>query len=118
MIPPILRHKRLLGVILFLVILAAIFEVFGLRDHFTLSFVRQVILQHRVGGLVVFVALFSLGNLIQIPGIVFLAAAVVTLGSLWGGVATYIAAVVSCLVTFLAIRAVGGDALRLLTNRV
>jgi uncharacterized membrane protein YdjX (TVP38/TMEM64 family) len=117
-ITAVLRYKRLLGVGLFLVILVATFEVSGLRDHFNLSFVRQVILQHQIGGLILFVALFSLGNLIQIPGWVFLAAAVLTLGRLWGGIATYIAAVTSCLFTFLTIRALGGDALRLLTNRV
>jgi uncharacterized membrane protein YdjX (TVP38/TMEM64 family) len=89
-----------------------------LRDHFNLSYMRQVILQHQVGGLVLFVALFSLGNLIQIPGWVFLAAAVLTLGRLWGGIVTYVAAVTSCMLTFLIIRAVGGDSLRLLTNRL
>ena len=72
----VLRYKRLLGVALFLAILFAIFEISGLRDHFNLAFIRQLILQHRVGGLVLFVLLFSLGNLIQIPGLVFLAAAV------------------------------------------
>ena len=117
-IPALLRYKRLFGVGLFLVILVAIIEVSGLRDHFNLPFMRQVILQHQVGGLILFVALFSLGNLIQIPGWVFLAAAVLTLGRVWGGIATYIAAVTSCLFTFLTIRALGGDVLRLLTNRV
>ena len=117
-IPAVLRYKRLLGVGLFLAILVAIFEVSGLRDHFNLAFMRQVILQHQIGGLILFVALFSLGNLIQIPGWVFLAAAVLTLGRVWGGIVTYIAAVTSCLFTFLTIRALGGDALRLLTNRV
>ena len=117
-IQAVLRYKRLIGVGLFLVILLAIFEVSGLRDHFNLPFMRQVILHHQIGGLILFVALFSLGNLIQIPGWVFLAAAVLTLGRLWGGIATYIAAVTSCLFTFFTIRALGGDALRLLTNRV
>ena len=114
----ILRYKRLLGVALFLAILFAIFEISGLREHFTLAFIRQLILQHRVGGLVLFVLLFSLGNLIQIPGLVFLAAAVVTLDRFWGGVVTYVAAVVSCALTFVIIRALGGDALRSLRNRV
>lgn len=59
---------------------------------------------------------FALGNLIQIPGWVFLAAAVLTLGEVWGGVVTYIAASISCAVTFLTIRFVGGDALRKLDN--
>ena len=79
---------------------------------------RQVILQHQIGGLVLFILLFSLGNLVQIPGWVFLAAAVLTLGRVWGGAVTYIAAVTSCAFTFVTIRALGGDALRLLKNRV
>jgi uncharacterized membrane protein YdjX (TVP38/TMEM64 family) len=111
------RYKRLLGVCLFLGVLLAVFEVSGLRDHFNLSFIRQLILQHRFGGLILFVLLFSLGNLIQIPGWVFLAAAVLTLGEVWGGVVTYIAAITSCVITFVTIRSLGGDALRLLENR-
>jgi uncharacterized membrane protein YdjX (TVP38/TMEM64 family) len=112
------RYQRLLGVGLFLGVLLAIFEFSGLRDHFNLAFMRQVILQHRIGGLMLFVLLFSLGNLIQIPGWIFLAAAVLTLGRVWGGAVTYVAAVVSCVLTFVTIRALGGDALRLLKNRL
>ena len=56
--------------------------------------------------------------IVSIPGWIFLAAAVLTLGQLWGGVVTYVAAVVSCALTFVAIRALGGDALRQLRNRL
>lgn len=111
------RYKRLIGVVLFLVILFAIFEFSGLRANFSLPFIRDIILRHRLGGLALFVALFSLGNLIQIPGWLFLAAAVLTLGRMWGGVVTYVAAVISCALTFVTIRAAGGDALRLIKNR-
>jgi len=112
------RYQRLLGVVLFLGVLLAVFEFSGLRGHFNLAFMRQTIEQHRIGGLLLFVVLFSLGNLVQIPGWIFLAAAVLTLGQLWGGVVTYVAAVVSCVLTFLTIRALGGDALRQLRNRL
>jgi uncharacterized membrane protein YdjX (TVP38/TMEM64 family) len=117
-IPHVRRYKRLLGVGLFLGVLLTVFEVSGLRGHFNLASMRQVILQHQIGGLALFMLLFSLGNLIQIPGWVFLAAAVLTLGRVWGGAITYVAAVTSCAFTFLTIRALGGDALRLLENRV
>ena len=112
------RYQRLLGVALFLAILLILFQESGLRDHFSLSFMRELILRHRAGGLVLFVVLFALGNLIQIPGWIFLAAAVLALGRLWGGAVTYVAAVASCIFTFVTIRALGGDALRLLENRV
>ena len=111
-------QKRLLAVLLFLGLLLAIFEFSGLRAHFSLEFLRQTILDHRVSGLVIFVLVFALGNLIQIPGWVFLAAAVLALGRTWGGLATYVAASISCVVSFLIIRFVGGDALRQLDNRV
>jgi hypothetical protein len=56
------RYKRLLGVCLFLGVLLAVFEFSGLRDQFNLIFIRQLILQHRIGGLILFVLVFSLGN--------------------------------------------------------
>lgn len=111
-------YKRLLAVLLFLGLLLAVFEFSGLRDHFSLEFLRQRILDHRIGGLFIFVLVFALGNLIQIPGWVFLAAAVLALGRSWGGLATYIAASISCAVSFSIIRFIGGDALRQLDNRI
>jgi uncharacterized membrane protein YdjX (TVP38/TMEM64 family) len=112
------RYRRFLGVAIFLIVLLIVVQVSGLRDHLDLPFVRQVILQHPIGGLVLFVLLFSLGNLIQVPGWLFLAAAVLALGRVGGGVVTYVAAVISCVLTFVTIRILGGNALRLLENRV
>lgn len=114
----IYRYKRLLGVVLFLGVLLIVFEASGLRSDFSLDSIRDTIQMHPIGGLLLFVALFALGNLAQIPGWVFVAAAVLTLGRLWGGVATYVAAVTSCALTFVTIRLIGGDTLRLIENRV
>jgi len=104
--------------VLFLGLLFAVFELSGLRDNFSLEFLQRKILENKISGLLIFVLLFSLGNLIQIPGWVFLAAAVLALGRTMGGIATYIAASISCVVTFLTIRFVGGDALRQLNNKI
>jgi uncharacterized membrane protein YdjX (TVP38/TMEM64 family) len=112
------QYKRLLAVVLFLALLFAVFELSGLRGHFNLEFLQHTIQQHRIGGLLIFILLFSLGNLIHIPGWVFLAAAVLALGRTMGGIATYIAASISCVTTFFAIRFVGGDALRQLDNKI
>lgn len=112
------RYQRLLAVLLFLGVLLAIFGLSGLRDHFNLDFLRHKLIENRLGGLMIFVLLFSLGNLIQVPGWIFLAAAVLALGRTWGGVATYLAATISCVFTFLAIRLVGGDALRKLNSKL
>ena len=107
-----MRHARLLLVLAFLATLWAAVHFSGLSAHFGLQFVHDVFALHPVTGLLFFVALFSAGNLIQIPGWVFLAAAVLTLGQLWGGVATYVAANVSCMLTFVLVRLLGGNALR------
>lgn len=111
-------RKRLLLVVLLLVALFGLFEALGIRQQFSLEAVQSVIAMHKVAGLLLFVLMFALGNLIQIPGWVFLAAAVLALGRLWGGVATYIAACISCLFTYVTIRYVGGNALREIDNRL
>jgi uncharacterized membrane protein YdjX (TVP38/TMEM64 family) len=110
--------KRLIAVVLFLFLLFAIFELTGFRAHFNLGFLQHTIRDHQASGLLIFVLIFALGNLVQIPGWVFLAAAVLAPGQLWGGIVTYIAACISCIVTFFTIRFMGGDALRQLDSKV
>ncbi|MCF8178570.1 MAG: VTT domain-containing protein [Sulfuritalea sp.] len=112
------RYRQLISVLLFLVVLFAAFELSGLSEHFSLDFLRHRISEHVFSGLLIFVLLFCLGNLIQVPGWIFLAAAVLALGEMWGGIATYIAACVSCVFTFLSIRWIGGAALRKLDNKI
>lgn len=114
----IYRHARIIGVVLFLAFLLIIFQASGFRANLNLAFIREQLSAHAYLGLLLFVILFCLGNLIQIPGLVFLAAAVLTLGQVVGGMATFIAAFVSCMVTFLLIRFLGGSALRKINNSV
>ncbi|MBS7663682.1 VTT domain-containing protein [Pseudomonas lalucatii] len=110
--------RRLLLVILFLLALFLLFEFSGIRGQFSLQMLQELILMHPVAGLLLFVLLFALGNLIQIPGWLFLAAAVLALGRLYGGLATYLAACASCVFTFFTIRYLGGNALHELDNRL
>lgn len=109
---------RLLLVLLFLLGLFLLFEALGIRARFSLQALQDLILMHPVSGLLLFILLFALGNLIQIPGWIFLAAAVLALGRVYGGIATYLAAIVSCVFTFLTIRYLGGNALRDLDSRL
>ena len=108
--------RRLLLVVVFLLSLFVLFETLGIRAQFSLDALQALILMHPVAGLLLFILLFALGNLIQIPGWVFLAAAVLALGRIYGGVVTYVAACVSCIVTYITIRYLGGNALRELNN--
>ncbi len=106
------KYGRLALVVAVLGGLLLTFQLTGLREQFSLPFLRELLQENRVTGLLIFVAIFALGNLIQLPGWLFLAAAVLALGPLWGGVATYLAALLSCLITFLVVRMLGGDALQ------
>lgn len=107
-----LQYRRTILVLLFLLLLLGFVQLTGLRQNFSLTFLRQVLTHNEWRGLAWFVVLFCLGNLVQVPGWIFLAAAVLVLGQWVGGVVTYIAASVSCAVTFLVVRSVGGDAMR------
>jgi uncharacterized membrane protein YdjX (TVP38/TMEM64 family) len=81
------------------------------------GFLHQKFVENTFTGLLIFIALFALGNLIQSPGWIFLVAAVLSLGKSWGVLATYIAAVVSCVFTFGVTSYLDGDALRQINNR-
>lgn len=112
-----LKQQRLLFLIFFLLGIFALFEFTGIRQHLNLSYLREVIHMHPVWGLCLFIGAFCLGNIVQIPGWFFLAAAVLALGKLQGGIVTYMAAIISCGVTFLMIRLIGGDVLRKLNTQ-
>ena len=112
------RYKQLIAVVLFLAVLFAIAELSGLREHFSFEYLHQTLLENKWSGLVIFVLLFAAGNLIQIPGWIFLAAAVLALGRTWGGIVSYVAASFSCAITYFIIRWVGGDALNRLKGKL
>ncbi|MBI4996587.1 MAG: VTT domain-containing protein [Rhodocyclales bacterium] len=107
---------RLLVVVAFVGVLLLGLRLSGLAEQFELATLQRSIAGHPLGGVLFFVVLFSLGNLLLIPGWVFLASAVYAFGAPLGGVATYAAACVSCVVTFFVIRLLGGDALRRLKS--
>ena len=112
------RYRQVLAVLLFLALLLAIAEFSGLREHFNLPYLREMLANNRFRGLALFVFLFSFANLIHVPGALFLVAAILALGQAWGGIVTYVAAVISCAVTYLVVRYLGGDALRRFDNKI
>ncbi len=115
---PTRKRWRWLAVFAFVALLWALVEVSGLRDKLGLQAVREGFAQHKLWGFAAFTTLFVLANLVHVPGGFFLAAAVLALGPLWGALTTYVAACISCTVTFAVVRALGADALRELDNRL
>ena len=115
--PRLVQLVRLGLVLLLLLLVWAVFERLGLRSQISVVNLRQSFEQHWLLGLASFALLFALGNLVHIPGWVFLAAAALALGRTWGALATYVAACLSCLTTFLVVRLVGANALRSVDGR-
>ena len=113
-----IRYRRIIFVLGFLALLLLAVQWSGLRQNFSLEFLRQTLMGNRWEGLALFVLLFSLGNLVQVPGWIFLASAVLVLGKLDGGMATYVAASISCAITFVSVRWVGGDAIQQLNGKL
>jgi uncharacterized membrane protein YdjX (TVP38/TMEM64 family) len=103
------RHRRLLGLLLFVLALALVAQFSGLRSQLTVHTLQEQLVANPWSGLALFVLAFCLGNLLHVPGWIFLAAAVYVFGRLQGGLLTYVAASLSCLFTFVTIRLVGGN---------
>ena len=104
--------KKLLYIVAFFLVLYVVVEVTGFRVHLSPTTIKGLFLTHTLWGLVLFCLAFSVGNLLYVPGWVFLVGAVFALGKEWGGVATFSAAICSSIVSFILIRGVGGAALR------
>jgi uncharacterized membrane protein YdjX (TVP38/TMEM64 family) len=104
-------HPRAVIGIFCLLVLLALFRLTSLKEWFGLDHLRILLNEHQTLGLAVFVALFVLGNLLHVPGWIFLATAVLVLGRYQGGLATYLAASISCAITFLLVRWFGGNAM-------
>lgn len=112
------RYSRLLAVGLLLALIWAAAEFSGLKEHLNAQVLRDAFNHNRLTGVLIFTVMFAVGNLAHIPGTIFLVAAVVALGPVWGGMATYAGACTSCVVTFLVIRPVGANAIRQFRNQI
>ncbi len=103
------RYRRPIALLLLVLALVLLEHATGLRSHLNLQYLQDLLHGNPLSSLALFVALFAVGNMLHLPGSLFLAAAVYALGRLDGGVLTYIAACISCVCTFVLIRLLGGD---------
>lgn len=109
--------KKLLSIIAFFLLLYVMVALTGLRSHLSPDVIQSLFFAYPVWGLVLFCLAFSFGNLLYVPGWIFLVGAVFALGKEWGGIATLMAAMCSSTISFLLIRRAGGTALRSFNHR-
>jgi uncharacterized membrane protein YdjX (TVP38/TMEM64 family) len=112
MTPDMRRRITRLAILAALIIAVLIVaEVTGLRGSFTIARLRTLTLAAGSFGVLLYVAAFIVGEIIHVPGLLFVAAGVAIWGRLWGGVISWAASVLALSATFLVVRAIGGRAL-------
>src|SRR5207248_1106639 len=78
--------------------------------------VRPLVQHAGAAGVVLFVLAFCAGGLLHVPGLVFVAAAVLAWGRVLGGAAAYAGALTAVSVVFVVVRAIGGQPLGAVTQ--
>jgi uncharacterized membrane protein YdjX (TVP38/TMEM64 family) len=86
-------------------------KVSGVSETLSLERIRELTESAGAWGGVAFVTVFCLGELVHVPGLVFVAAGVAGWGWLGGGLLSYLAGLVSVSFTFAIVRGVGGQPL-------
>lgn len=105
------RWARIGALVALLVGFYLVAELTGVGDELSRERVQAAMEGAGAWGLLLFVGVFAVGELLHVPGLVFVAAAILAYGELWGGLAGYLGALVSVTVSFLVVRGVGGQPL-------
>ncbi len=85
----------------------------GLTEYLTTDNVRAMMRESGPWGLLIFLVVFIIGNLVQIPSNVFIAAAIYSYGFAYGMPLSYTANIISVAVSFVLVRTIGGQPLQL-----
>jgi uncharacterized membrane protein YdjX (TVP38/TMEM64 family) len=101
-----------LGLVIALVaVLLTLGYVTGLGRWVASSEFRAYVLASGGWGVALYLALFTAGELLHVPGMAFVAAGVLCWGRVRGGLYAYLAAVIAMTLCFVLVRAVGGKPL-------
>ena len=105
------KRRARIGVALGLPLaLLVVGRAMGWHEHLTIEGIRALVSGAGTWGVALFVLSFCVGELVQVPGLVFVAAAVLFYGPRVGGPFAYVAALVSISVSFALVRGVAGKA--------
>ena len=80
----------------------------GAQDLLTLEGVREMVGGWGVFGWVIYLVVFSAGELMHIPGFIFVGAGIAAYGKVLGGILSFVGSIVSVSVSFIVVRGVGG----------
>lgn len=102
---------RVVILVVLLVGLVILGKVTGVAEKTSVEDVQQLAQSAGAWGALLLIVAFALGELLHIPGLVFVFAGVLAYGQVWGGVVGYVGGVVSVCFSFAVVRGVGGKAL-------
>lgn len=105
---PWLRVAALFGGLALLVVVA---HATGLTAHLSREHLRGLMVELGPAGFVAYLGLFAVGELVHVPGMVFVAAAILAYGRELGFLAALAGSVASIATSFVVIRRVGGQPL-------
>ena len=108
-----MKRLALLVVIVLLLLLAG--YATGARAWLSEENLQRAVAAAGFWGLALFFATFTVGQLLQVPGVVFILVARVAWGPMLGFAGAYAGAVISAALVFLFVRAVGGKPLGAIT---
>ncbi len=103
------ERARLMAAALVLGALFVVAHTTGIIERFDADGIRVLVLDAGSWGVAVFLLAFAIGPLLQLPGIVFVAAAVLIYGQVGGGLLAWVGGVVAVATTFCTVRFVGGQ---------
>ncbi|HHH27525.1 MAG TPA: TVP38/TMEM64 family protein [Polyangiaceae bacterium] len=102
---------RLIALAVFFFGSLALAKVTGLSDSINVESIREFMESAGPLGFLGFLAIFALGELMHIPGFVFVGAASVAYGAALGSGAAYLGALASVCTSFVVVRTIGGQPL-------
>lgn len=83
----------------------------GFLESVNAQGIRELVARAGIWGPLVYVCIFTLGQLLQLPGMIFVVAAALAFGNSLGFVYAMVGAVVAVSVVFIVVRSVGGTPL-------
>lgn len=109
-----IRRKTAIRLGALVALLAALFLVAhftGVARDLSVEKVKSHVEGAGALGFLLFLVVFAVGELAHVPGLIFVAAAILVYGRWWGGMAGFAGALCSLCVSFLIVRTVGGQPL-------
>ena len=99
---------RILGLLALIGLLYGAAHATGLTENFTIESARQHMENAGAWGILIFMGLFIVGDLLHVPGLIFVAGAILAYGTVEGLVLGYFGALIGQSFNFWLIRKVGG----------